>query len=86
MEERPEYIIYYLINRLNFLEKNRPSIFHVFRENKSLYFVISSEKAAKECRDRGYTVKKADLDKEINKLALEIMKQKLNKFILDSIN
>ena len=51
-----------------------------------MYFVISSEKAAKECRDKGYTVKKADLDKEINKLALEIMKQKLNKFILDSIN
>tara|TARA_B110000438_G_C15768048_1_gene630540 strand:+ start:176 stop:436 length:261 start_codon:yes stop_codon:yes gene_type:complete len=86
MEDRPEYIIYYLINRLKFLEQNRPSIFHVYRKKKSLYFVISSEKAAKECRDRGYIVEKADLNKEINKLATEIMSQKLNKFILDSIN
>ena len=86
MENRPEYNIYYLINRLKYLQSHRPSIFHVYHSNKSLYFVVSSERAANECRSNGYVVEKADLDNEILKISEKIKRLKLNKFILDSVN
>ncbi len=86
MESRPEYIIYYLINRLKYLQSHRPSIFHVYHRNKSMYFVVSSERAANECKLSGYVVEKADLDDEILKISEKIKLHKLNKFILDSVN
>ena len=86
MEDRPEYIIYYLMNRLRFLETQRPTIYHVYHSSSSAYFLVSSQKAAIECRQKGYLVEKANLDHEILKIAKQIMKQKLSKFIMDSVN
>tara|TARA_Y100001968_G_scaffold265614_1_gene254848 strand:+ start:2291 stop:2446 length:156 start_codon:yes stop_codon:yes gene_type:complete len=51
-----------------------------------MYFVVSSERAANECKLSGYVVEKADLDDEILKISEKIKLHKLNKFILDSVN
>ena len=36
MEDRPKYVIYYLSNRLKYLEEQRPTIYHVYDSDEYL--------------------------------------------------
>ena len=86
MEDRPEYVIYYLSNRLKYLEEQRPVIYHVFDADGTFNCTISSEKAAQECIKKGMDVKQGNLDEEIIKVTESLMSFKLKKFINDSLN
>ena len=86
MEDRPEYVIYYLSNRLKYLEEHRPIIYHVYDPDGTFNCTISSEKAAQECIKKGMDVKEGNLDEEILKVTESLMSYKLKKFINDSLN
>ena len=86
MEDKPEYVIYYLSNRLKYLEEQRPCIYHVYTQEGEFSCTIAGEKAAQECIKKGMEVKEGNLDEEISKLTESLMSYKLKKFINDSLN
>lgn len=67
-----EYKIYRLSNRLHYLEDYRPEMFDVFSKKGKWEGRFFGRKYIKSYEMDGKTVKKADIDKEIAKMKLEL--------------
>jgi hypothetical protein len=67
-----EYAIYRYSNRLHYLESKRPEMFDVYDKNGEWECTFFGRKSIKSHDKKGKTVVKADIDKEILRLKLDL--------------